>query len=39
MEVTVKIEKRNTMTNTWRKTKTDKDKHGGEYRITVKFSN
>ena len=32
MDVIVKIEKTNTMTNTWRntKTKTDKDKNDGE---------
>ena len=30
MEVIVKIEKTNTMTNTWGKTKTDKDKNDGE---------
>ena len=35
MDVIVKIEKTNTMTNTWGKTKTDKDKNVGEWRITA----
>ena len=41
MEIIVKIEKTNTLTNTWgkTKTKTDKDKNDGELGITVKFSN
>ena len=41
LEGIIKIEKTNTMTKTWRntKTKTDKDKNDGEERITVKFSN
>ena len=30
MEVIVKIEKTNTMTNVWGKTKTDKNKYDGE---------
>ena len=39
MEILVKIGKTSTMTNTWGKTKIDKDKKVENKRINVKFTN